>query len=74
MRAMHMIAYILLFIGGLNWGLVGLFHWNVVMMLFGAWPMLESLIYILVGVSAVYAIFTHKGDCRVCDMKTKGKK
>lgn len=74
MKILHMIAYILLFIGGLNWGLVGLFHWNLVSMLFGAWPMLESLIYILVGVAAVYAIFTHKGDCMVCSMKTKGKK
>lgn len=74
MKVLHMIAYILLFIGGLNWGLIGLFHWNLVMMLFGAWPMLESLIYILVGVSTVYLIFTHKADCKVCGMKMKGKK
>ena len=74
MKALHMIAYILLFIGGLNWGLVGLFHWNVVTMLFGAWPMLVSLIYILEGASTVYIIIGHKADCKVCGMKMKGKK
>lgn len=73
MKALHMIAYILLFIGGLNWGLVGLFHWNLVMMLLGAWPMLESFVYILVGAATVYIIVMHKMDCRVCGMPMKGK-
>lgn len=74
MKSLHMIAYILLFIGGLNWGLVGLFHVDIVMMLFGAWPMLVSLIYILVGAAAVYLIIMHKGYCKICGEKMKGKK
>ena len=66
MKWLHIIAYALLFVGGLNWGLVGLFHFNLVMMLVGSWPMLESLIYILVGLSAAYLLVTHKGYCKYC--------
>ena len=74
MKALHMIAYILLFIGGLNWGLVGLFHVDVVMWIFGAWPMFVSFIYILVGVATVYIIVMHKMDCKVCGIPMKPMK
>jgi len=39
---------LLLVIGGLNWGLIGLFDYNLVSALFGGLPTLENLIYILV--------------------------
>jgi uncharacterized membrane protein YuzA (DUF378 family) len=59
---LHKIAFILLIIGGLNWGLEA-FHsglsawlpWNVAM-----------IIYILVGLSALYEVFTHKNNCKAC--------
>ena len=55
MKWLDMIALILLVIGGLNWGILGLTgSTNVVWMIFGAWPVLVNLIYILVGLSAVY--------------------
>ena len=71
MKALHMIGFILLAIGGLNWGLIGLggfagADWNVVHMILGAWPMVEWLVYVLVGLSAVWLLFTHKKDCRTC--------
>ena len=69
MKQVHMLAYILLWVGGLNWGLVGLFNYNLVEALLGAWPMLVTLVYVLVGVSAVYTAFTHMGDCKVCSSK-----
>lgn len=69
MKWLHIIAYVLLFVGGLNWGLVGLFHFNLVTALFANYPMLESLVYILVGVATVYIIATHKRDCKVCGKK-----
>ncbi len=69
MKQVHMLAYILLWVGGLNWGLVGLFNYNLVEALLGAWPMLVTLVYVLVGVSAVYTAFTHMGDCKVCSKK-----
>jgi len=51
------IAVILLVIGGLNWGLVGLANFNLVDTIFGAGSTLATIVYALVGVSAVYAAF-----------------
>ena len=73
MKALHCIAFVLVVVGGLNWGLMGLgmlmggAGWNVVNMLLGAWPMVEQLVYVLVGLSALVLVFTHKGDCRQCN-------
>lgn len=50
------IALILVIIGGLNWGLVGLFDYNVVDALFGTGTV-TMVIYILVGLSALYMIY-----------------
>lgn len=56
------ITWILVMIGGLNWGLVGLGSWmgsnlNVINMIFGSWPTIENLIYLLVGLSALYMLY-----------------
>lgn len=51
------IALILLIVGGLNWGLVGVFDWNLVSAIFGSIGWLMNLIYILVGLSALYTIY-----------------
>lgn len=59
MKSLHMIAWILVIVGALNWGLVA-FNFNLVEFLVGKWPTLENLVYILVGVSALYELFTHK--------------
>ena len=71
MKALHMIGFILLVIGGLNWGLVGLggfagANWNVVNMILGSWPQVEWIVYILVGLSAIWIAIGHKKDCRMC--------
>lgn len=63
MKVLHMVTFTLLVVGGVNWGLVGLFNYNLVMSLFGP---VEKLIYVLVGVSAVYIAATHMGDCKMC--------
>ena len=47
-------VFFLLLIGGFNWGLVGLFNWNLINAIFGQAYVLTRLIYILVGLSAVY--------------------
>lgn len=60
---MHKIAFILLAIGGLNWGLHA-FGWNVVDMLGSTVAM---IVYVLVGLAALYEIFTHKGRCKDCE-------
>lgn len=58
MNTISWIAFVLVIIGGLNWGLVGLFGFDLVVSLFGTWPALVSLIYIVVGLSAIYLIFS----------------
>jgi uncharacterized membrane protein YuzA (DUF378 family) len=47
-------AIVLLIIGGLNWGLVGLFNFDLVAAIFGQLAFVSRLVYILVGLSAVY--------------------
>jgi len=53
-----MAVTLLLFLGGLNWGLIGLggflgSDWNLLNMIFGSWMWLENLLYFLVGLSAL---------------------
>lgn len=64
-----MVAFILLVIGGLNWLLIGLFNWGIGNLFMGMgdtgmW--IERLIYILVGLSAIWEVATHKSNCRMC--------
>lgn len=66
MKALHMVAYLLLWVGGLNWGLVGLMNLNLVETVLGSGTMLTQAVYVLVGLSTVYIVVTHKSDCRVC--------
>lgn len=65
MKALHMVAFTLLVVGGLNWGLVALFNLNLVETVFGGMG-LSNIVYILVGVSAVYIAATHMTDCKLC--------
>jgi uncharacterized protein len=65
-KSVHMVAFILLVVGGLNWGLVGLFGFDLVEAILGSWPMAVKIVYVLVGLSAVYEILTHKKHCTVC--------
>jgi uncharacterized membrane protein YuzA (DUF378 family) len=58
MSALDYIAMALLIIGGLNWAMVGLFDVDVVASLFGAGSPASRLVYVLVGISAVYSIWT----------------
>jgi uncharacterized protein len=59
MKILDVIAAILLVIGGLNWGLIGVFDWNLVDWIF-AQTILVRIVYILVGLAAIYQIFTWK--------------
>lgn len=61
-----MVTLILLVVGGLNWGLVGAFDTNVVEMILGPGTTATMIVYILVGLSALYELFTHKGTCSMC--------
>ena len=71
MKKLHMVAFILLVIGGLNWLLVGLFNWDVGAIFGGMDAVISRIIYILVGLSAIYEIATHKHNCKQCSAKSK---
>ena len=64
MKTFHVVAFLLVIIGGLNWLLIGLFGWGV-----GDWlgASVARVVYILVGLSAAYLVVTHKNDCKACD-------
>lgn len=51
------ISFVLVIIGGINWGLVGLANINVVSVIFGDFSLLARLVYILVGLGALYLIY-----------------
>ena len=61
---MGWIAYVLLVIGGLNWGLIGFFNYDIVAAIFGGDMMAAGarIIYALVGLAALYYLFFKWGD------------
>lgn len=54
MKTLDVIAAVLLVIGGLNWGLVGAMDLNLVSAIFGTESFLATVVYLLVGASALY--------------------
>ncbi len=66
MKGLHNITFILLIVGGLNWLLLGLFNWEIGMIFGGSGMFISKLIYILVGISAIVELATHKSNCKAC--------
>lgn len=64
-KVLHMVTFLLLIVGGLNWLLIGVADFNLVTTLFGD-STLTKVVYILVGLSAVYELLTHKKHCMMC--------
>ena len=56
MKAVDIIALILIIIGAINWGLIGIFKFNLVEMIFGDMTVLARIIYTLVGISGLWGI------------------
>lgn len=56
MKIIDTIALILIIIGAINWGLVGIFNFNLVDTLFGTMSVISRTIYILVGISGLWGI------------------
>jgi len=57
MNTLKTIALILVIIGGLNWGLIGLFSFDLVATILGEMTLLSRIVYILVGLAAAYMAF-----------------
>ena len=70
MKSLHHVSYWLVIIGGLNWGLISLgtylggSNWNVVNLLLGSMPTVETFVYLLVGIATLVLIFS--GKCHRC--------
>lgn len=56
MKIIDRIALALVIIGAVNWGLIGLFGFNLVDSIFGAMSMISRIIYSLVGISGLWCI------------------
>ena len=67
----NIIAFIILLIGGLNWGLVGIFNFNLVEWICGGYNAGSMIIYILVLVSAVWLIISAIMNREITFMDTK---
>ena len=61
MEIMNKTACILVLIGALNWGLIGFFGFDLVAFLFGMGSVLSMIIYDIVGLSALWCIFSYAG-------------
>jgi hypothetical protein len=56
MNATDYVAWVLIVVGGLNWGLVGAFKYNLVDKIFGVGSGISRVVYVLVGLAAVYSV------------------
>jgi uncharacterized protein len=56
MSGLDWVAFVLIIIGGLNWGLVGIWQFDLVAAIFGSLTVVSRIIYVLVGLAALYAI------------------
>lgn len=56
-KIIDLVAYILVIVGALNWGLVGLFDFDIVATLFGTVSRITDIVYVLIGVSALWVIY-----------------
>lgn len=66
MKWLHMIAFILVIVGGINWLLLALTGWEIGHIFGGMSSPISEIIYILVGLSAIYLVVMHKKDCKWC--------
>ena len=65
-RGLHTITFYLLVIGGLNWLSQAIFSWELGDLFGGMHAPISRIIYILVGLAALYEVFTHGQRCREC--------
>lgn len=56
MKTLNVVSLVLVIIGAINWGLIGLFGFNLVSALFGEMSALTRIVYILVGIAGLYSI------------------
>lgn len=63
-KFLNMLALILVIVGALNWGLVGLFHFDLVATLFGAASLLSRIVYVVVGLAGLWMVYAGMCWCK----------
>ena len=66
MKHLHKVTFLLLAIGGLNWLLFGALGWDIGQLFGGMDATVSRVIYVLVGLSTVYELVTHRKNCKDC--------
>lgn len=66
---LHKIAFVLVVIGGINWLLLAVLGWEIGQIFGGMSAPISQIIYVLVGLSAIYLAVTHKKNCKDCEVK-----
>ncbi len=72
MKALHMVAFLVLVVGGLNWLAVGAIGWDLGNLFGGQDALISRVIYIVVGLAALYELFAHKSRCKECSTGNGG--
>lgn len=72
MKWLHMIAFVLVIVGALNWLFVGVAGWDIGQLFGGMDAMISKVIYVLVGLSGIYLAVMHKKDCKACESHSGG--
>jgi uncharacterized membrane protein YuzA (DUF378 family) len=69
MNILRGIAFVLVMVGAIAWGILGIFNVNIVAALFGDATILTRIVYALVGISAIVLLATHQYDECLCDCR-----
>ncbi|MEK7612454.1 MAG: DUF378 domain-containing protein [Patescibacteria group bacterium] len=67
-KGLHMIAFLLVIVGGLNWLLLAVFGTDIGTWIGGMESIQAKVVYVLVGLSAIYLLVGHKKNCKMCSM------
>ncbi|HEX7586597.1 MAG TPA: DUF378 domain-containing protein [Patescibacteria group bacterium] len=54
LSGLNWVAMILAIVGAVNWGLVGAFNFNLVDVIFGSWPTIVRIVYVIIGLAGIY--------------------
>ncbi len=66
MKTLHVVTFVLIVVGGLNWLLFGLMGWDIGRWLGGMDSTAAKAVYVLVGLSAIIELATHSANCKMC--------
>lgn len=72
-QTLHVLTFVLVILGGINWGLLALTNWEIGSLFGGMDALISQILYILIGASAVYLAVTHKKGCIGCKNRSRSK-